>query len=136
MRYSVWQAFSPDAVVRISCELYRAIGGSNLHGSPQTEAWRDESLLNLSAIYTVAHGFVLGKAGDGLAFQMLENWEKRSSGNEIVGVSVRARSLGEPYMNLDYRHGQLHCDLPPGSIDTAHIGRLIELAKDYGQKNN
>jgi hypothetical protein len=129
MRYSVWQVFSPDAVVRISCELYHVIAGSNLHGSPKTEAWRDESLLNLSAVYTVAHGFVLGKAGDGLAFQMLENWEKRSSGNEIVGVSVRARSVCELYLGLDYRHGQLHCELPAGSIEEDHFGRLVRQAE-------
>lgn len=129
MRYSVWQVLSPDAVVRLSCELYRAIGGGDLHSRPRTEAWRDESLLNLSAVYTVAHGFVLGVPGDGLTFQLLENWEKRSSGNEIVGVSVRARSLGEPYLNLDYRHGQLHCELPAGTVDADHFGRLVDIAK-------
>jgi len=63
MRHSVWQTLSPDAVVRLSCELYRAIGGGDLHNTPRTEIWRDESLLNLSAVYTVAHGFVLGGAG-------------------------------------------------------------------------
>jgi len=64
-----------------------------------------------------------------LAFQLLENWEKRSSGTEIVGVSVRARSLGEPYLNLDYRHGQLHCELPAETVDADHFGRLVEVAK-------
>ncbi|MFZ5628364.1 MAG: hypothetical protein ACOY5B_04490 [Spirochaetota bacterium] len=129
MRHSVWQTLSPEAVVRLSCELYREIGGGNLHDCPRAEAWRDESLLNLSAIYTVAHGFVLGAAGDGLAFQVLENWEKRSSGTAMVGVTVRARSLGEPYLNLDYRHGQLQCELPAGSVDAAHFGRLVEAAR-------
>ncbi len=125
MRLTLWQTLAPEAVVQLACHLYRHIGGADLSEHPRGDAWRDESLLNLSAVYTVAHGFTLGERGEGLTFQTQENWEKHATGSQLVGATVRARSVGQHQLQVDYRHGQLHCDLPPGAIDEAQLGDLV-----------
>lgn len=125
MRLTLWQTLASEAVVQLPCHQYRHLGGADLSERLRADAWRNEKLLNLSAVYTVAHGFTLGEPGEGLTFPTQENWKKHATGSQLVGVAVRARSVGIHQLQVDYRHGQLHCDLPHGAIDEAQLGDLV-----------